>query len=91
MHALTCKHTHRHARAHRHATVAPRPDKDRPLKVVLVATKTDLPTQRHKTSVESAQDWANANGMEFFATSAVRGGGKRRAKGQRMMRRHNLL
>jgi len=46
-------------------------DRERQLKVVLVATKTDLPAQRHSVSLESAQDWATANGMEFFAVSAL--------------------
>lgn len=46
-------------------------DKERPLKAVLVATKTDLPPQRHKAPVDLAQDWAKANGMEFFAVSSM--------------------
>ncbi len=48
-------------------------DKDRNLKAVLVATKTDLPSQRHAVSLGVAEDWAVANGMEFFATSSVGG------------------
>ena len=47
-------------------------DKERQIKAVLVATKTDLPTQRHAVSLQAAQDWATANGMDFCATSAVR-------------------
>jgi hypothetical protein len=49
-----------------------RPDKERPLKAVLVATKNDLPPQRFQVSNDVAQVWANANGMEFFAASSVR-------------------
>lgn len=48
-----------------------RPDKERPLKAVLVATKTDLPSQRHAVSLETAQDWANSNAMDFCAVSSV--------------------
>jgi len=48
-----------------------RPDKDRPLKCVLVATKNDLPTQRHAVSAGTAQDWATTNGMEFFSVSSL--------------------
>ncbi|GAX86114.1 hypothetical protein CEUSTIGMA_g13527.t1 [Chlamydomonas eustigma] len=46
-------------------------DKERQIKGVLVATKTDLPSQRHAVTLQSAQDWATANGMDFFATSSI--------------------
>ena len=49
-----------------------RQDKERQIKAVLVATKTDLPTQRHAVSLQAAQDWATANGMDFCSTSSVR-------------------
>lgn len=50
-----------------------RPDRDRPLKAVLVATKSDLPTQRHQVADEVAVVWANNNGLEFFPVSSVGG------------------
>mmetsp|Transcript_20226 Transcript_20226/g.56366 ORF Transcript_20226/g.56366 Transcript_20226/m.56366 type:complete len:200 (+) Transcript_20226:127-726(+) len=46
-------------------------DRERPLKAVLVATKSDLPAQRHQVSNDVAEVWANANGMEFFAVSSA--------------------
>ena len=48
-----------------------RQDKERQIKAVLVATKTDLPTQRHAVSLQAAQDWATANGMDFCSISSV--------------------
>ncbi len=53
------------------AACARRPDKDRPLKAVLVATKSDLPSQRHHVQDDVAVVWANANGLEFFPVSSV--------------------
>jgi hypothetical protein len=55
----------------RDASFLVRQDKERQIKAVLVATKTDLPSQRHAVSLQAAQDWATANGMDFCATSAV--------------------
>lgn len=48
-------------------------DRDRPLKVVLVATKTDLPLARHQIRVEAAQDYAAQSNMDFFDVSSVSG------------------
>lgn len=48
-----------------------RPDKERPLKGVLVGTKTDLPQQRHAVNAKAAQDWAAANNLAFFQVSAA--------------------
>lgn len=48
-----------------------RPDKERPLKVVLVATKSDLPSQRHQVASDTGESWANANGLDFFTVSSV--------------------
>eukprot|EP00798_Chlamydomonas_sp_ICE-L_P008272 gene8272-1541_t len=46
-------------------------DRERAVKAVLVATKTDLPAQRQQISVDVAQDWATANGMDFCAVSSL--------------------
>ena len=48
-----------------------RVDKERPIKAVLVATKTDLPSQRQIVSLDVAESWARSNGMDFSATSAL--------------------
>lgn len=48
-----------------------RPDKERPLKAVLVAHKTDLPTQRHTVSLDIAESWATSCGMEFCSISSL--------------------
>lgn len=47
-----------------------RVDRERPLKAVLVATKTDLPSQRHQVTDDVAEVWATANGLEFFSVSS---------------------
>ncbi|KAL6762742.1 small rab-related GTPase [Haematococcus lacustris] len=46
-------------------------DKERPLKAVLVAAKSDLPNQRHQVAADVAEVWATANGLDFFAVSSV--------------------
>ena len=51
--------------------LACRLDRERTLKAVLIATKSDLPAQRHQVSNDVAELWANGNGMEFFAVSSV--------------------
>ncbi|MEW5304813.1 MAG: hypothetical protein WDW36_007397 [Sanguina aurantia] len=48
-------------------------DRERPIRAVVVATKTDLPAQRHQASPDVAQDWATGHGMEFFEVSSVSG------------------
>lgn len=48
-----------------------RPDRERPLRAVLVGTKTDLPPQRHQVRAELASDWATNNGLDFFQVSAA--------------------
>ncbi|PNW88859.1 hypothetical protein CHLRE_01g047950v5 [Chlamydomonas reinhardtii] len=47
-----------------------RPDRERPLRAVLVANKTDLPPQRHQVRLDMAQDWATTNTLDFFDVSA---------------------
>lgn len=47
-----------------------RKDKDKPLKAVLVANKTDLPEQRHAVSIHAAREWAKMNGLDFCEASA---------------------
>ncbi|PNH10380.1 Intraflagellar transport protein 27 [Tetrabaena socialis] len=48
-----------------------RPDRERPLRAVLVATKVDLPPQRHQVRLDMATEWATNNGLDFFDVSAA--------------------
>ncbi|GIM06376.1 hypothetical protein Vretimale_10652 [Volvox reticuliferus] len=48
-----------------------RPDRERPLRGVLVANKVDLPPQRQQVRLEMAQEWATNNGLDFFDASAA--------------------
>ncbi|EFJ50518.1 rab-related GTPase [Volvox carteri f. nagariensis] len=48
-----------------------RPDRERPLRGVLVANKVDLPPQRQQVRLEMAQEWATNNGLDFFDVSAA--------------------
>ena len=48
-----------------------RPDRERPLRAVLVANKTDLPPQRHQVRLDLAADWASNNGVDFFQVASV--------------------
>ncbi|KAG2493975.1 hypothetical protein HYH03_007902 [Edaphochlamys debaryana] len=48
-----------------------RPDRERPLRAVLVANKVDLPPQRHQVRIEMAQEWATNNGLDFFDVAAA--------------------
>ncbi|KXZ55047.1 FAP156 protein [Gonium pectorale] len=48
-----------------------RPDRERPLRAVLVANKVDLPPQRHQVRLDMAQEWAANNGLDFFDVSAA--------------------
>jgi transport family protein 27 len=48
-----------------------RPDRERPLRGVLVANKVDLPPQRQQVRLEMAQEWATNNTLEFFDVSSV--------------------
>lgn len=48
-----------------------RPDKERPIKGVLVGTKIDLPVQRHAVDTATAEEWAQSNGLDFLQVSAA--------------------
>lgn len=54
-----------------HRTQPARPDRERPLRAVLVANKTDLPPQRQQVRTEMAAEWAANNQLEFFEVAAV--------------------
>lgn len=41
------------------------------LQAALVATKTDLPGQRHLVTEQEAAQWASSHGLAFFQVSAV--------------------
>ncbi|GFR48252.1 hypothetical protein Agub_g10117 [Astrephomene gubernaculifera] len=48
-----------------------RPDRERPLRAVMVANKVDLPPQRQQVRIDMAQEWATANGLDFFDVSSA--------------------
>lgn len=48
-----------------------RPDRERPLRAVLVANKTDMPPQRHQVRLDLAADWASNNGVDFFQVASA--------------------
>jgi hypothetical protein len=60
------------ARGERSRALLRRPDRERPLRAVLVANKSDLPPQRHQVRLDMAQDWATNNGLDFVDAAAVR-------------------